>query len=184
MGTVEGSPVWRNVLEVRLAWLIILAFVVQFVAISAITDPSSLAVKKALLVITSIMLLIGIVPNLGWWSFRVLAAGFLLNTLVIYANGGLMPVTPENHARVLSDDQPQPKPGQTPPNSKNIVLKPSDTRLSFLSDTIYVSVPTAKVYSIGDLVLLVGVAAFAVEVAARVLAVRSRLGEQAQTQLQ
>ena len=66
MGTVEGSPVWRNVLEVRLAWLIILAFVVQFVAISTITDPSSLAVKKALLVITSIMLLIGIVPNLGW----------------------------------------------------------------------------------------------------------------------
>ena len=65
-----------------------------------------------------------------------------------------MPVTPENHARVLSDDQPQPEPDQTPPNSKNILLNASDTRLSFLSDTIYVSVPTAKVYSLGDLALL------------------------------
>ena len=183
MGSDQSSPVWRTVLEVRLAWLIILAFVIQLVAISTITDPSSLTIKKAMLVVTSLMLLVGIVPNLGWWSFRVLVVGFLLNTLVIFANGGLMPVTPENHARVLSDDQRLPEPGRTPPNSKNILLETSDTRLSFLSDTIYVSVPTAKVYSFGDMVLLAGVATFLVEVTARVVTARRRLAEQTQTQL-
>lgn len=101
----------------RRGWLIILAFLVQLITILMVTDPSTLPIKKAVLAITALMILLGILPNLRWWAFRVFAVGFVLNTLVIAVNGGLMPVTPENHQRVLKAEVQMPSLGQTPPHS-------------------------------------------------------------------
>jgi hypothetical protein len=115
---------------------------------------------------------LAISANLRWWAFRIFAVGFVLNTLAMAANGGLMPVTLENHLRVADASHQTLAPGQTPPQSKNILLAPSDTRLSFLSDVIYLSIPKPKIYSLGDLFLKAGLVIFLGEVAIR--AIRSR----------
>jgi hypothetical protein len=160
--------------DLRRGWLILLAFLIQLAVIRTISDPSSLGIKKAALAVTTLMLLVAILPNLRWWAFRIFAVGFVLNTLAMAANGGLMPVTLENHLRVADASHQSLSPGQTSPQSKNILLAPSDTRLSFLSDIIYLSVPKPKVYSVGDLFLMAGLLTFLVEVAVRAVHSRRR----------
>ena len=158
---------------VRRGWLIILAFSVQLAVILTVTDPTALNIKKAVLLITLVIVLFGLLPNLRWWCFRIFAVGFVLNVLVISANGGLMPVTPENHQKVAGREAESLRLGQTPPHSKNVLLESSDTAVRFLSDTVYLSFPSPKIYSIGDLFLMAGLVVFLVE--APVAAVRSRL---------
>lgn len=160
-----------NGLSLRWGWLIILAFLLQVAVITTVADPNALALKRAVLAVTSLMLLVGILANLRWWSMRILAVGFLMNTLVIAANGGLMPVTPEDNAKVSPPDQ-RVELGQTPPHSKNILLERSDARLYFLSDTIYLTWPAPKIYSAGDVVLFLGLVAFAAEATLRAIAAR------------
>ena len=164
----------RGPLDVRMGWLIILAFVIQWVAIPNMTDPSALALKKAVLALTALMILVGIVPNLRWWAFRVLALAFVLNTLVISVNGGLMPITPEKFSKLTHTDVADLTLGQTPPHSKNVLLRASDTRLAFLSDVFPISAPRAKVYSIGDLILRAGLVMFILEAVVRAVQSRKR----------
>jgi hypothetical protein len=167
-----GSQIGATPFDLRRGWLMLLAFLIQLAAIRMVTDPSSLGIKKVALAVTALMLLVAILPNLRWWAFRIFAAGFVLNTLAMAANGGLMPVTLENHLRVADVGHQTLSLGQTPPHSKAVLLAPSDTRLGFLSDTIYLSIPSPKVYSVGDLFLMAGLLTFLVEVAVR--AARSR----------
>ena len=175
LGPSGGSLPKHYGAGIRRGWLLLLAFVIQLVAIYTITDPTALAAKKSVLALTSAMLLWAVVANLRWWSFRILAVGLLLNTLVMAVNGGLMPATPENLARLVAPSQVQAlQLGQTPPLSKNELKAASDIRLRFLSDIIYVGVPTPKVYSAGDVVLAVGVAGFAIETAALAILRRRR----------
>jgi hypothetical protein len=151
-----------------------LAFAIQWAVLRPITDPSALGVKRAVLGVMALMLLLAILANLRWWAFRVFAIGFLLNTLAMAVNGGLMPVTLENHLRVADASHQTLVPGQTPPQSKNILLAPSDTRLSFLSDIIYLPIPKPKIYSLGDLFLMAGLVIFLGEVAVRAIHSRRR----------
>lgn len=157
----------KGVFGVRRGWLIILAFVLQLFAILFIADPSALAVKRAIIGITAVMIAAGILPNLRWWAFRIFALGFILNTLVMAANGGLMPVTPENHQSISGAEGRELTPGQSPRHSKNVLLDSSDTNLGFLSDRILISIPRSKIYSLGDLFLIAGLAVFVVETSVR-----------------
>jgi len=161
--------------DLRRGWLVLLAFAIQLAVLRPITDPSALGVKRVILAVMAVMLLLAILANLRWWAFRIFAVGFVLNTLAMAANGGLMPVTLENHLRVADVSHQTLSPGQTPPQSKNILLAPSDIRLSFLSDIIYLSIPRPKIYSLGDLVLKVGLVIFLGEVAVRAIRSRRRL---------
>jgi hypothetical protein len=155
-------------MSVRRGWLVMLALIVQLFVIYGISDPTALTLKKTLLAISGAMLLVGIIPNLRWWAFRVMAAGFLLNAIVMASNGGLMPISPENARRVLSEAELQAlAPGQTPPHSKSVLLPESDTRLRFLSDTIYLSFPIRNAYSPGDVLLAAGLVTFVVEYVTR-----------------
>ena len=163
MRILDSSNRDSGVFGVRRGWLIILAFVLQLIAILLVTDPSALAIKRAIIGITSVMIVFGILPNLRWWAFRLFALGFVLNTLVMAANGGLMPVTPENHQSVSGAEAQHLTLGQSPPHSKNILLASSNTSLGFLSDRVLISIPRSKIYSVGDLLLMAGVAIFVAE---------------------
>ena len=173
-GVPGPSAARRTILDLRGGWLVILAFFVQMATIFVVTDPTALGLKRAVFAVTSVMLLLGVLPNLRWWAFRVLALGLFLNIVVMAANGGLMPVTPENLRLVPGVQAETVQLGQTPPQSKNVLLEPSETRLGFLSDVIFLSVPRPKVYSIGDLLLFAGVAVFLVEIGARAVQSRRR----------
>lgn len=170
----RGSQMSAAPFDLRRGWLVLLAFAIQLAVLRPITDPSALGVKRAVLAVMALMLLLAILANLRWWAFRIFAVGFVLNTLAMAANGGLMPVTPENHLRVADASHQTLSPGQTPPQSKNILLVSSDTRLSFLSDIIYLSIPRPKIYSLGDLFLMAGLVVFLGEVAVRAIRWRGR----------
>jgi hypothetical protein len=104
---------------------------------------------------TLLMTMFVMAKNFHIPGMPVVLLGALLNAIVIIANGGFMP-SPESaleDAGLLENAQ-----------SGNRVLSNStvaddDTRLRFLGDVISVpeGIPLANVYSIGDLVLAVGV---------------------------
>ena len=88
-----------------------------------------------------------------------MALGLFLNLLVISANGGLMPVSPEEVASVnMLDRIENVELGQAVPGSKGVLMAPHEARLWFLSD-IFVfppGSPIARVLSVGDFLVVGG----------------------------
>lgn len=97
---------------------------------------------------------------------KLFALGIALNVLVMLANGGLMPLTPETYHFVHPD---RPIVEQTrPSSSKNILLPRSETNLWILSDIVPVTLPWRRTaVSPGDIVLVVGVAQLIFQATAR-----------------
>ena len=126
-----------------------------------IDDPTALVTKKVILAITTAMLFAGLVPNLRWWAFRLIAVGLILNTIVIGFNGGLMPATPENASIVFGAERAaELQIGESPPGAKNVLLAAEDTKLRVLSDVIRVSWLNDRIMSIGDVFLYIGLIIF------------------------
>jgi len=99
-----------------------------------------------------------------------MAAGFLLNLLAISANGGLMPVSPEQVASVnLVDRIEGVQLGEPVPGSKGVLMAPGEARLWFFSDIIVFppGSPVARVVSVGDLLVLGGLVVACAEVIQR-----------------
>jgi hypothetical protein len=129
-----------------------------------------------LIPLTFALLLVFALRNWHLWGVRVMAVGFFLNLLVISFNGGLMPISPDEVASVnLLDRIENVQVGEPVPGSKGILMAPREARLWFLSDIIVFPArsPVARVYSVGDLLVLGGVAVACVEVIRRNKAWRS-----------
>ena len=91
---------------------------------------------------------------------RCLMAGTLLNLTVIVANGGYMPVTQEALARSGYEDRILIQDGRSyVAGSKDVVLESDETVLWPLSDvlTIPQGFPLAANFSLGDILIAVGV---------------------------
>jgi hypothetical protein len=126
--------------------------------------------------LTLVFLLVFALRNWHLWGVRVMALGFLLNFLAVSSNGGLMPVTPEEVASVnLLDRIENVQLGEAVPGSKGILMAPREARLWFLSDIIIFPPrsPVARVVSVGDLAIGLGLVIAAVEVVARPIAKKS-----------
>ncbi|NJN92698.1 MAG: DUF5317 domain-containing protein [Anaerolineales bacterium] len=97
---------------------------------------------------------------------KLFALGIALNVLVMLANGGWMPLTPETYHFVHPD---RPVVEETrPSSSKNILLPRSETNLWILSDIIPVTLPWRRTaVSPGDIVLVAGVAQLIFQATAR-----------------
>lgn len=97
---------------------------------------------------------------------KLFALGIALNVLVMLANGGWMPLTPETYHFVHPD---RPVVEQTrPSSSKNVILSRSETKLWILSDLIPITLPWRRTaVSPGDIVLVVGVAQFIFQTTAK-----------------
>ncbi|MFQ5878982.1 MAG: DUF5317 domain-containing protein [Dehalococcoidia bacterium] len=97
---------------------------------------------------------------LNRWSLAILVigVGLALNLLVIAANGGLMPVSPETLVRAgLLERAASVSLGDPLPRSKDVVLTREDTRLWPLSDVFAVDNPLGvRAFSPGDLVIAFG----------------------------
>ena len=162
---LRGKKDDRKRLRVNLGWLLLLAVVIQFLAIKLIIDdPTALMAKKAVLAGTTVMIFVGLVPNLRWWAFRVIVVGLILNTIVIGTNGGLMPATPENATRAYGvESAVDLNIGESPVGGKNILLEAEETRLGALSDVIPIPGLNSRVFSVGDLFLYLGMLVFVAE---------------------
>ena len=145
-------------LELRLVWLVPIAFLPQWLVFywPATSHSTTDHLAAAVLVSTQLLLLLFAWFNRYRVGFWALGVGLALNLLVITLNGGLMPVSPETLAQLPN----------VPPDSWeigdrigwNIILQVSDTRLWWLSDHILMPAwfPVRKALSLGDVLIAAG----------------------------
>jgi hypothetical protein len=141
----------------KLAGIVVGLFVSQ--AVTVLYVPGQRLFQAALLILSQMALVLLFILNRHLPGAKLFALGIILNTSVMAANGGWMPVTPETH-HFVHPHQPVPVGGR-PASSKNVVLPRTDTKLWPLSDIIRVTLPWRRyAMSMGDLLLILGTALF------------------------
>jgi Family of unknown function (DUF5317) len=138
-------------LEVRLrhAWAIFVALAMEVAAVELPGLPDGL--RAGLLVAAYPVLGVFLVANRRLPGIPLVALGGLLNLLAIAANGGVMPASPTALAAAgLPLD---------PPGFRNSTALPHP-RLAFLGDVFAIpaSWPLSNVFSVGDVLIALGVA--------------------------
>jgi hypothetical protein len=150
-----------RVVSLRFPGLVLIAFIPQWFAFYQTRMGAEFPAEfsPALLVLSQSLLLVFAWFNRKLPGFWLLGGGLLLNLLVIAANGGLMPISPET-VRVLYPQAPASswEVGKQLGNGKDIVLPREETNLWFLSDRFlfpeWLRYPVA--YSLGDVVIALG----------------------------
>ncbi len=147
----------------RLGLLAIAAFALQAFFIYQTPSHKAIGVwgwQELLFVGSYALLLVAVWANRHLAGVGLIGLGLLLNLLVMAANGGWMPITPEavvkvGHTRLV----PSLASGMRIYSSKDIILSREETRLWFLSDLFVLSrpFPVPSVFSVGDALVAVGV---------------------------
>lgn len=149
-------------LSVRWGALAIVGFAVQAFFIYHIPMRKTVGVwgwQEALFIGSYALLLATLWANRRIDGVPWIGLGLLLNLLVMVANGGWMPVTPEAITRVgLTHLAPELTSGMRLYSSKDIILSARETRLWFLSDIFVLSrpFPVPSVFSVGDVFVALG----------------------------
>jgi hypothetical protein len=164
VGILAGGRIER-LTAVKVAWwqAAPVALGLQLLAIYGLPGLDRAALV-AVLVGSQLALLVVALRN--WRTFGVAVAGLgvAMNLAVMVANGGLMPISPETLAasgRTGSWRIGDGSPGTHLALSKDVIVPVAETRLELLADRFHAGVSKRLdvVFSLGDVVLLVGVAA-------------------------
>lgn len=151
--------------NIQRVWIVTLALIPQFVAfyLPFAATTISREIASVALVVSQLGLLIFIWLNRHIRAFYVLGLGLGLNLLVILANGGLMPISPDTIVR-LAPDIPRETwvIGERLGRTKDVILPTEQMRLPWLADRFVVPswYPEPTAFSIGDVVLGFGVVLF------------------------
>ncbi|MHB0869093.1 MAG: DUF5317 domain-containing protein [Chloroflexota bacterium] len=148
-------------LQIRLGWLALLALLVQMYVIYYPAERIQMerSLHAALMMGSYAILTIVVLANRRLPAMSVIGLGLILNLAVMGSNGGFMPVTREAILTTGTRTADQlPADGERLHRSKDVLLPSDQTQLWILSDVITApdSVPLARVYSIGDLVVALG----------------------------
>jgi hypothetical protein len=151
----------RNLADFRLewGWLAGLALAIQIGAVYWLTGDRYLHLQGGALVVSSLLLLPVIWRNRRSPGLALIGLGLALNLVVMVANGGFMPITPEAVARIEHEHLIVQLNGvERMGGSKGIVLPREETALWVLSDifTIPPPFPVASAFSLGDALVAVG----------------------------
>jgi MFS family permease len=147
---VWPTAVLRRLPSVRWAWLAIFGAVTQLaISVPAINTQMG-AAPPFLYVLSVAAVLVCVLGNLRIPGLAIAALGGLLNIAAIIANGGYMPIDPAA-ARAV---------GHVPPTGYSHTVEATALYLQPLTDIIIVPppLPFSNVYSIGDLLIVVGLA--------------------------
>tara|TARA_B100000614_G_scaffold8871_1_gene8043 strand:- start:742 stop:1320 length:579 start_codon:yes stop_codon:yes gene_type:complete len=157
-----GSFENLGTLRLRGLPLVFLALAIQILTFPTPwwSAPPLASAARAWHLISYALLLVFLILNRRLVPLWGIAAGALMNIIVIAANHGLMPTDP--HALAASGNPAVAEaltatPGAT---SGNVIAMGPNTRLDFLGDWLYLPpwVPFGDSFSPGDLVLMLGVA--------------------------
>lgn len=151
-------------------FLIIVSLVAQLLILASPLSRNSWVIENGALlyVLSLVILLLGLLYNwkLGW-AFWLVILGAALNFLVITQNQGTIPVDLEKLSVVSGDSlaQLQAEFASKAELSYRHALNP-DSKLPWLGDVIYIPLPlfNANVYSLGDIFIALGMAAFVPQV--------------------
>ncbi len=149
-------------LRIRYAGLVLAAVVLQYPLVyNILRDQAILGAPVATLMMAGSygLLLWAVWANRRLPGIPLVVAGMLANLVVMAANGGWMPITPEALGR-LNDLNRVVQIGHTAKvwGAKNVMLARAETRLWWLSDIFVLSspFPVPAVFSIGDVVIALG----------------------------
>lgn len=147
---------WKN--------LAIFAFLIQLVIFSNLPFIDALPAMFIVIMhyISYICLLAFIIRNRSNLGITVVGIGILLNSLVIFLNGGHMPTIPQNLKNTsVGQSADLINQGEAVHNSAKMT---SETLLSWLGDIFYLPswVPLSNVFSIGDILIAVGICIYIV----------------------
>lgn len=150
---------WR-VPAISHAWLAFVAFIPQlFLVYLPFTRLSLPDAWAAVGVLASQVLLL----CFCWLNRRIpgmllLGAGLAVNLLVMAANGGFMPINPRTAERLVSAETMATLDIGSRFGWKDILLRPEDTRLAFLSDVLLPprAFPYQVAFSPGDVLVALG----------------------------
>jgi hypothetical protein len=151
-----GKPARLLEVKFRLAWTVPVALVVQVVLFSSLGAHVPGPLARPLHLATYALLLAFVAANLRIRALVPALAGVALNAIAIAANGGVMPVS-TGAARAAGIDA----------GSSNV--SEAADRLGFLGDAFAIpsGFPLANTFSVGDVLIGVGTAAFIVIVSLR-----------------
>jgi Family of unknown function (DUF5317) len=150
-------------IPLRSAWLVLLAVALQWPLLQAPAGPPQrVGMQQTLFLLSHLLLLAFVWRNRRLVGIQIVGLGVIFNLLVIAANGGFMPITPETLIRI--------NPGSTLVQwqvgvhygySKDIVLLREQTRLWMLSDMLVIPPPFPRptAFSVGDLLIASGIVA-------------------------
>jgi len=147
--------------DVTRVWLVFVAFIPQWIVFFLPLRQGWVSdeIAAAALVTSQSLLLLFAWLNRTLSAFWVLGLGLILNLLVISANGGLMPISPETVQRAEIDFPAGAlQIGKRVGDSKDILLPAAQTRFEWLADRFVLpnQLPFNFAYSIGDVLISVG----------------------------
>jgi lipoprotein signal peptidase len=149
---LPGSDLRRLAsLRLRHTWLVWLALLTQVVVISLLPDLDGLSLAAHLS--TYVLAMVFVLLNTRTAGTWLVAAGGVGNLIAIAANGGTMPADPD----ALRASGWSPAPGHFA--NSNVVAHP---RVAWLGDVFHTPswLLVHSVFSVGDVVIVVGVAVF------------------------
>lgn len=121
--------------------------------------PGQTMLQMIVVIGSQTLLILLILLNRHLPGAKLFALGVILNTTVMMANGGWMPITPEAYQALGSKHTVELQ--ARAPASKGIMLAQHETNLWFLSDVIPVNfLGRNSAMSIGDVLILAGIAQF------------------------
>ncbi|MCL6431393.1 MAG: DUF5317 domain-containing protein [Anaerolineae bacterium] len=149
-------------LGIERAWLVLAAVVLQYPLVYIhVGEQTVLGLPVAGLLMAGSWVLLGVAlwVNRRLPGIALIGLGTMLNLLVMSANGGWMPITPEAVARLNAASKVV-MVGATARmwGAKNIVLPRADTRLWWLSDVFVLPppFPMRVAFSVGDVLIAAG----------------------------
>jgi len=147
--------------QLHLPWIVVAAAAPQFLVFGFMDTRRHIADDYAsvALIGSMILWLAFALANRHLPGFWMLGLGLAANLLVIAANGGFMPISPETlHVLIPETASENWLIGQRLGYSKDIVLLVSQTRLAWLSDCLLLPswIPYQVAFSIGDVFIALG----------------------------
>jgi len=145
--------------DLRLTGLVVLVFLPQFFTFYFPLTRKSIPDKWAsiALAVSQVIFLLFIWVNRRQPGFWMLGLGLIFNLAVILPNGGWMPITPKTASQIYPDSPPSSwKIGARLGTGKDIVLRPKDIRLEWLSDRFVLPISPKAAFSLGDILIAVG----------------------------
>jgi hypothetical protein len=147
---VGGRPAGLADLQLRWSWIIVGGLLVQVVLFSEPVSERIGALGPPIYVASTAAVIVAVVANRAITGMLVVAAGAASNLLAIVANGGYMPVS-AGAAAVL---------GAHEPSAYSNSMQLPDPFLAPLTDIFALPpwVPFANVFSVGDVLIGIGIA--------------------------